>query len=272
VRLPALKDYTGGSDGLLLEGQSEAPTWLPVADAPLLLGHIPGIGPFLIGTRPLGISQAGNVWAYFVVLISTVFIFWLVAGVLRGRTGRAIISVRDNEIAAAANGVNVGRTKLMAFALSGAVGGAAGCLYAEVYRIVAPESFGLTLAIYLLFGMILGGHRTMAGAAVGGFAVAYLPAITSQITHLPGVPDRYLNGPTASLTLGLLLVIFPMLMPAGVVEKFGRRGGGRRAESSPGDEPVATAGTEGVLPASDSVVRAPGRIITTPDRRSTVVD
>jgi branched-chain amino acid transport system permease protein len=105
-------------------------------------------------------------------------------------------------------------------------------MYAGVYRIVAPETFGLTLAIYLLFGMILGGHRSMLGAVIGGFAVAYLPAITGQISHLPGVPDRYLNGPTASLTLGLLLVVFPMLMPGGVATALSRR---RRARPGPGN-------------------------------------
>jgi branched-chain amino acid transport system permease protein len=240
VRLPSIKQWTGGSDGLPLPSRPEAPAWLPVARAPEVLGHIPGIGPYLIGDRPLGAAQAGAVWVYFVVLAATVAMFWLVAGIGRGRIGRAILAVRDHEIGAAASGVNTARLKVMVFAVSAAVAGVAGGMYAAVFRIVAPETFGLTLAIYLLFGMILGGHRSMAGAVIGGFAVAYLPAITGQITHLPGVPDRYLNGPTASLTLGALLVLFPLLMPGGVADarmRGRRRKAGRREVDSDGSPP-----------------------------------
>jgi branched-chain amino acid transport system permease protein len=183
VRLPAIAEHTGGSNGLSLKYAPSAPGF--IGDVPTWLGHLPGIGPAFIGTFRLGSAQSVSVWTFYLVLAATIVMFWLVAGVLRGRTGRAMRAVRDHGIGAAASGVNVAWLKVMLFGLSGLVAGVAGGLYALVFRIVAPETFGLTLAIYLLFGMILGGHRALGGAVAGGFAVAYLPVITSQLL-LPG--------------------------------------------------------------------------------------
>ncbi|MCW2758149.1 MAG: putative branched-chain amino acid transporter permease protein, partial [Nocardioidaceae bacterium] len=243
VRLPAIKNWTGGSNGLLLPGNAGAPSWLPIADAPRVLGLIPGLGPYFIGSRPLGPAQAGLVWTYFAVLLAAAVVFWLVAGTSRGRVGRAIRAVRDNEIGAAASGVHTSRLTVMVYGLSAAVAGVSGGLYAAVFRIVAADTFGLTLAIFLLFGLILGGQRSMLGAVVGGFAVAYLPTLTGQITHVPGVPDRYLSGPTASLLLGVLLVLLALLVPGGFVDP-GRRAR-RRERRAAGATPTPDVSEDG---------------------------
>jgi branched-chain amino acid transport system permease protein len=232
VRLPSLKSWTGGSNGLLLPGNAEAPSWLPVRQAPELLGHIPFVGPFYIGTNPLSPAQAGAVWTYLAVLAGAAVVFWLVAGVIRGRVGRALSAVRDHEIGAAASGVNTARLKVMAYAVSAAIAGAAGGMYVAVYRILAPDTFGITLAIFLLFGLILGGQRSLLGAVIGGVAVAYLPFLTASIDHVPGVPDRWLSGPTASLVLGVLLVLLALLVPGGFSDPERARRREQRRSSS----------------------------------------
>jgi len=252
VRLPAIKEWTGGSNGLLLPGVPEAPDWLPIADAPRLLGRIPVIGPFYIGDRPLSSAQAGTVWTYFAVLLAAGLVFWLVAGITRGRIGRALTATRDHEVGSAASGVNTARLIVTTYGVSSAVAGISGGLYAAVFRIVAPETFGLTLAIYLLFGLILGGQRSAWGAVIGGIAVAYLPFLTGSIQHVPGIPARFLSGPTASLLLGILLVVLALLIPGGVVdpERSARRRRDRAVRATKDESPPHDGPTMGEEPSA----------------------
>ncbi|MWA02903.1 hypothetical protein F8568_021495 [Actinomadura sp. LD22] len=255
VRLPVISGHTGGSNGLSLKYTPSAPDF--IGQVPTWLGHLPGIGPSYIGTYALGPAQAASVWIFYLVLAATLAVFWLVAGVVRGRTGRAVHAVRDHGIGAAASGVHVARLKVMVFGLSGLVAGVAGGLYALVFRIVAPETFGLTLAIYLLFGMILGGHRALGGAVAGGFAVAYLPVITGQIKHIPAVPDRWLVGPTASFLLGLLLILFPLVLPGGVAGLGRRLGFLRPLGTGRTDAPAASGGR--ATPPEPGTAQTPAR-------------
>ncbi|MFC4006981.1 branched-chain amino acid ABC transporter permease [Nonomuraea purpurea] len=237
VRLPLLEGHTGGSNGLPLEGRAEPPAWLPIASMPEVLGRIPLLGPQFIGTRPLPPGEAAAVWLYFVLLACAALVFWFVRGMLRGRSGRAIRAVRDHEIGAASCGVDVAGTKVALFGWSAALAGVSGAMYAVLFRIVAPDTFGITLTIYLLFGMIAGGYRRLGGAVAGGVVVAFLPALAAQVTSLPGVPAEWLRGPTGALVLGLLLVVIPLALPDGVVSLYSRRVRARRRATSPPPPP-----------------------------------
>ena len=104
----------------------------------------------------------------------------LVRNLLRARTGRAMIAVRDNAVAAATVGVNAAVFKTIVYGLSAALAGLAGSLYCIQTRALSPQSFELTLAIQLLTGMVLGGVATLAGPIIGGFMVVFVPYYVSD--------------------------------------------------------------------------------------------
>jgi branched-chain amino acid transport system permease protein len=105
---------------------------------------------------------------------------WLGHNIKASRTGRALANLRDSEAAAAAMGINVARSKAMAFVISSAYAGIAGALMALAYSRVAPDLFGLQLSIDFLVMIVLGGLGSIAGAAAGAFFVVMLPLVLTQ--------------------------------------------------------------------------------------------
>lgn len=151
-----------------------------------------------------------------------IWMFWLSAAVLavvmllsrnlvRSRFGLAMMASRDHEIAAAANGVNVARTKILAFAISGAVTALAGSLFAMYIGALSPDgSFTLLKSIELVTGLVLGGIATQVGPLVGAFAVVFLPYVTSS----------YTSGPLSGVVFGALLIAIVFVMPEGIVGRL----------------------------------------------------
>jgi branched-chain amino acid transport system permease protein len=91
--------------------------------------------------------------------------------------------VRDNPEAAAAMGVNVARTKVIAFTLTSALAGVAGMVYAFVDNTVNPPIFGLDNAFLILFMVIVGGSGRHAGSAVGAMLLFLLPFFLSPLVR-----------------------------------------------------------------------------------------
>ena len=86
-----------------------------------------------------------------------------------------MMAVRDNPVAAASMGVNLPRTKVVTFAISGALAGLGGAMQMMLNDYVAPESISLAVSISLLTGIVIGGLGTVAGALIGGIFIQYLP-------------------------------------------------------------------------------------------------
>ncbi|MGQ0650943.1 MAG: branched-chain amino acid ABC transporter permease [Betaproteobacteria bacterium] len=120
--------------------------------------------------------------------------------------GRACRAVRDNADAAAAMGVDVARTKVVAFTLTSALAGAAGMVYAFVDNTVNPPIFGLENAFLLLFMVIVGGAGRHAGAIVGAVLLYLLPFVLSPVI-----------GHHHALVFGVLMLAAILLQPRGLV-------------------------------------------------------
>ena len=120
--------------------------------------------------------------------------------------GRACRAVRDNPEAAAAMGVDVARTKVIAFTLTSALAGVAGMAYAFVDNTVNPPIFGLENAFLLLFMVIIGGAGRHAGAAVGAVLLYLLPFFLSPLV-----------GHHHALVFGVLMVAAILLQPRGLI-------------------------------------------------------
>src|SRR5688572_33372495 len=113
-----------------------------------------------------------------ILVLATYAVLWRLD---RSWFGRACRAVRDNPEAAAAMGVNVARTKVIAFTLTSALAGVAGMVYAFVDNTVNPPIFGLENAFLLLFMVIVGGSGRHAGAVIGAALLFLLPFWLSPI-------------------------------------------------------------------------------------------
>lgn len=109
------------------------------------------------------------------VLISLV----VIQNLINSRDGRAIMSIRDNRIAAESVGINITKYKLMAFSISAAIAGAAGTLYAHNLSTLTalPKNFGYNMSIMILVFVVLGGIGNIRGSIIAAVILTLLPEL-----------------------------------------------------------------------------------------------
>jgi branched-chain amino acid transport system permease protein len=175
--LKYFEHWTGGSQGIVLSKP----------DAP--------------GRLPLTPDQ----WLYVLSLAVLVILFVLAWNLLRGRTGRAIVAIRDNPIAAEAMGINTALYKALTFGVSAGYTGVAGALSALAIAFVAPDAFNVFLSITFLVGIVVGGLGSISGAVFGGLFIQFVPNWAQDISKA---------APWA--IYGLFLIAFMYVMPHGI--------------------------------------------------------
>lgn len=146
------------------------------------------------------------------------------------RLGRAWMAMREDEDAAAASGIDVVRTKLLAFAMGATFSGFAGAYYASYIQAVFPSSFDFTVSVTVLCAVVLGGTGNPYGAVLGGFVIAGIDRIglnllTTQIHNLGNVLPIF-NGIDFQQwrygLFGLALVIVMLIRPEGLLPSAAR--------------------------------------------------
>jgi len=131
---------------------------------------------------PFGLPMSQDMWLYYFSLAVVLAIYIFSVNLLRSRSGRAFMAIRDNEIAASAMGVDVALYKTLAFGVSAAITGIAGSLGAIAVQFVAPDSYTITLAISLFLGMVVGGVGWLPGSIVGAAFIIFVPNIAEGIS------------------------------------------------------------------------------------------
>src|SRR5436305_3824940 len=107
---------------------------------------------------------------------------------LRSPTGRAFVAIRDSETAARSMGINVSLYKVKSFAISAAIAGFAGCLFAHKLSFISPEMFTLQLSIEFIIVILIGGTFSLHGAALGAiFLVMIDPFLTYLKDDMPAI-------------------------------------------------------------------------------------
>ncbi|MEW6768035.1 MAG: branched-chain amino acid ABC transporter permease [Pseudomonadota bacterium] len=107
---------------------------------------------------------------------------------MRSPTGRAFVAIRDSETAAKSMGINISLYKVKSFAISAAITGLAGCLFAHKLTFISPEMFTLQLSIEFIMVIIIGGILSLHGAVLGAiFIVMVDPFLTFLKDDIPGV-------------------------------------------------------------------------------------
>jgi branched-chain amino acid transport system permease protein len=154
---------------------------------------------------PFGLPISQDKWLYYFTLAITVAIYLGSVNLLRSRSGRAFMSIRDNEIAASAMGVDVAKYKTLAFGVSAGITGIAGGLGAIVVQFVAPDGYTFALANLLFLGMVVSGVGWLPGSFVGAAFIIYVPNIAESI-------NKGLSG----AVFGVILFVFIFIVPGGV--------------------------------------------------------
>ena len=154
---------------------------------------------------PFGLPMSQDMWLYYFTLAVSVAIYIFSVNLLKSRSGRAFMAIRDNEIAASAMGIDVARYKTLAFGVSAGITGVAGALGAIAIQFVAPDSFNVFLSISFLVGIVIGGLASISGALYGALFIQFVPNIADQISKA---------APWA--IYGVFLVAFMYMMPTGV--------------------------------------------------------
>jgi branched-chain amino acid transport system permease protein len=150
--------------------------------------------------------QLRGPWYTAVIVLLLLSTYAVLLKLDRSWFGRACRAVRDNPEVAAAMGVDVARTKVIAFTLTSALAGVAGMVYAFVDNTVNPPIFGLDNAFLLLFMVIVGGAGRHAGAALGAVLLFLLPFFLSPLV-----------GHHHVLVFGVLVLAAILFQPKGLI-------------------------------------------------------
>ncbi|GAA3597644.1 branched-chain amino acid ABC transporter permease [Nonomuraea rosea] len=143
-------------------------------------------------------------------------------GVLRGRPGRAMNTIRDHEIAAGVMGVPVTRYRAGVFVLSSMYGGLAGVLLALVFQRTVPDYFGILLSLDYLAMIVIGGLGSVGGAVIGAVFVSLLPQLLTRYSDaipLVAAPGSAGVSPSeaARLLYGAVVVTVVLFLPGGLL-------------------------------------------------------
>ena len=168
----------------------------------------------------LGMTFTGGTLLYYVFLAFTLLIIFVCLRLQDSRIGRAWIAIREDEVAAAAMGINTRNIKLLAFAMGASFAGLSGGLFAGFQGFVSPESFNLLESIMILCMIVLGGMGNLPGVILGAVLLTVLPEALRYIGELERVLfGRVVVEPTdlRMLIFGLALVAMMILRPEGLL-------------------------------------------------------
>jgi branched-chain amino acid transport system permease protein len=174
LKLDLIEDWTGGVQGMMIEKPA----------------------------TPLDLPLSQDTYLYYLTLLVGFGVYVLSCNLLRSKTGRAMLAIRENETAAAAMGVDVAFYKTVAFALSAAFTGVAGALGAIVIQFVAPDGYTIQLAVAMFLGLVVGGVGWLPGALVGAAFIVFVPNFAESIS-------KGLSGAVFGVIILMVIFLFP---------------------------------------------------------------
>ncbi len=185
---------TGGSYGMILDR--------------------PAIGSFVFDA---------DKYYYFIVLAVTVAAVLFATNLVRTRTGRAFMAVRDHYISAEIMGIDIFRYKLLAFGISSFYAGVAGALMGHYLMFISSEQFTILVSIQYLAMIIIGGLGSILGSIYGAIFMVLLPEVLTIITSklswiYPNISDFILS--IQDGVFGLIIILFLVFEPDGIAHRW----------------------------------------------------
>lgn len=155
------------------------------------------------------IPKLANIyWVYFFVVLTVVFMINL----KRSAFGRAIISIREDEIASENMGINLFGYKLFSFSIGAGIAGVAGTLFAHTQQFISPENFNFMASVVILVMIILGGLGSITGAIIGAIILFIVPEL---LKFLPQEIAQF-----RMLIYPVLLIILMLIKPSGIFGSY----------------------------------------------------
>lgn len=166
---------------------------------------------------PFGLPLSADQWMFYVVLACAVLMFWMAHNLIDSRSGRALMAIRDQPLAADAMGINRARYKAITFGVSALCTGLAGALHAIIFEFVSPDSFRFELSIALLVGAVVGGIASLPGAMIGGIFVQVIEKYADSLTRAIAAAVPHLPIELEPWTIyGIALILLMYFMPTGI--------------------------------------------------------
>lgn len=200
---------------------------------------VKGINPvatpdtFYIGSHMIRFNSSDQRHWYWLMLAIALFSLVIIRRLYDSRLGRTWQAIREDEIAAASMGVNLVKTKLLAFALGASFAGFAGTVYSSAFQFVDSTQFQFSVSVTVLSMIILGGLGNVYGAVIGAFLIggfdrilteALNPRIHSlgRLIHFDWLAKHDLSQ-DRFLVFGLALVLMMLLRPGGIWQSAQRK-------------------------------------------------
>lgn len=200
-------------------------------------------GAFGIPSPEIHIGPINYVWHtfdplpyWYLLLFFLAVLVFLYTRLEHSRVGRTWTAIREDEVAAAATGINTVRYKLLAFAIGASTSGLAGVVYASKVGFINPENFTIVWSVLALAYVVFGGMGSIAGVLFGAALLVWLPNALKD--YVPPA-DRFIY-------LGGLLVIMMIFRPQGVIPSRRRQRELHMAEAGIGDADAMSEPTGGV--------------------------
>jgi branched-chain amino acid transport system permease protein len=186
---------------------------------------LPGIGEF---------TPSNPIPWYYLILAIMLFSIFFILRLRNSRLGRAWTAMREDELAAEAMGIDIVRTKLLAFSMGATFSGFAGAFYGAYISAIFPESFRFDVSVMLLCMVILGGLGNITGVILGGLIIQFADRLfLPQLSQLVQTLAQNSNSATLKeinfasdfrlLLFGLTLVLMMLIRPEGLVPSARRR-------------------------------------------------
>jgi branched-chain amino acid transport system permease protein len=180
--------------------------WMEVTNGPLGITKIPRPQvPFL---PSIDLGLAANY--YYIALAAVLAAVYICRALMSSRTGRAFLAVRENDVLAAAVGIDVFRFKLLAFVLATMMVGVAGSLYAHYMGVITPDLLTLAYMAPMIIMVIVGGKGTINGPIIGALLYVGLLEVLRS------------SGSMRMLVFAILLTICVIVLPGGIVSLWSR--------------------------------------------------
>jgi branched-chain amino acid transport system permease protein len=186
------------------------------------------IGGFSLGSRHhlFGIQFFSPTLYYYLFLAFTLFTIFVAMRLQDSRIGRAWAAIREDEVAAAAMGINTRNVKLLAFAMGATFGGLAGGLFAAFQGFISPESFNLMESIMILCMIVLGGMGNIPGVILGAVLLTVLPEALRYVGDWQRTAFGHVfvdPNDLRMLLFGVAMVAMMLYRPAGLLPSRQRK-------------------------------------------------
>jgi branched-chain amino acid transport system permease protein len=143
---------------------------------------------------------------YYFCFILAALATWMTANVGASRYGRALIAIRDAEVAAEASGIAKPRLLILVFLLAGALGGVAGGLFATLQSYITPDAFTFEMSVLFFIGILIGGRGSILGPALGTLILTVLPEFAAPLVQW------------STFLYAALLLLIVLVIPGGIAD------------------------------------------------------